>query len=85
MVAPAGLIVDDCDEAGCARAEGILCGSIGDTTSRHRSNVEGCTIRGALHLVEGTTVGIIQGTSGAVSGDTGSAAGGVDVAGASSY
>ena len=83
MIVSAGLVVDDRDEAGRAGAEGVLAGGIGDSTGGQRRD-GGCGIVGpAFHLVEGAAEGAVQGTSGAVGGDAGRAAGGVDVAGPS--
>lgn len=66
MVATAGLIVDDGDQTGSTRAEGILSRCVGNTAGRDRRNGRGSTIRATLDLVEGTTECAVQGTSSGV-------------------
>jgi hypothetical protein len=57
-----------------------LGGGIGDTAGRQRRNGGRGTVGAAYHLVERASVGTVQGASGAVRGDAGRAAGGVEVA-----
>ena len=83
VVTAAGLVVNDRDEAGRARAEGVLGGGIGNTASRPRRDGGRGTVAAASHLVEWAVEGIVQGTSGAMRGDAGGTAGSVDVAGPS--
>lgn len=83
MIAAARLVVDDGDEARRVGAEGVLGSGIGHTTGRQRRDAGRGTVGAALHLVERSGEGAVQGTSGAVRGDAGRAARGVDVAGSS--
>ncbi|KAE8556379.1 hypothetical protein EYB25_001080 [Talaromyces marneffei] len=80
MITAARLVVDYRDEAGRVGAKGILGGRIGDSTSRKRRDVGCSTIRSTFNLIERAIVGSIKGTSGAVRGNAGCSAGGVDVA-----
>ena len=84
VITAAGLVVNDSDDAGRAGAEGVLSGSIGDPTGGQRRDGGRGKVGTALHLVEGAGVGVVQSASGAVRGDAGRAAGGVDIAGPSS-
>ena len=79
VITVARLVINDRDEAGRAGAEGVLGGGIGDTAGRKRRNGGRGTIGAAYHLVERASVGTVQGASGAVRGDAGRAAGGVEV------
>lgn len=81
VVIAAGLVVNDGDKTGCAGAEGVLGGGVGDTTGGQGPDVGRGTVRATLHLVQRAAVATVEGTGGTVCGDTGRAAGGVDVAG----
>ena len=83
VITAAGLVVNDRNEAGRPSAEGVLGGGIGDTTGGQWRDGGRGTVRAASHLVERTAVGAVQGASGAVRGDAGRAARGVEVAGPS--
>lgn len=65
VVAVAGLVVNDGDDAGSVSAERVLGGSIGDTTGRQRRDSGRSAVGRALYLVELAGVVIVQGASGA--------------------
>lgn len=70
MIASAGLIVDDGDQASGTRTERVLSSGIGDSACRQRLDVGRRTIRATLDLVEWSVVGVVQSSSGGVGSDT---------------
>lgn len=80
VVAAAGLVVDDGDEAGRAGAEGVLGGGVGDAARGEGRDGGRGTVGAALDLVERAAVGAVQRAGGAVRGDAGRAPGGVEIA-----
>jgi hypothetical protein len=79
VIAAAGLVVNDGDEAGCAGAEGVLGGGIRNTAGGQRRDVGRGIVGAALHLIERASEGAVQCTSSAVRRDARCAAGGVEV------
>lgn len=84
MVAPARLIIDDCNKTSCTSTERVLGGSIGHPSSRKRRNVGRGIIRASFHLVEGSTISAVESTSGAMRCDARSASRRINITGPSS-
>ncbi len=80
MVTPAGLVIDDRDEASRTGAKGVLGGGISNSTGGKRRDGGGGVVRAALHLVKRTGIGIEKGTGGAIGGNAGRSSGGVEIA-----
>lgn len=81
VIARAGLVVDGRNQAGCVNTEVVLDGGIGNTASGEGRDINGGVVGTTRDLVERALVGGVQGSSGAVSSDTGRVACSVDVAG----
>ena len=80
MITTTGLIVNNCDEASRAGAEGVLASGIGDTSGGQWRDGGRGVVGAAFNLVQGAGKGAVQGSSGAVRGDACRTAGGIDVA-----
>ena len=81
VVIAAGLVVYNRDEAGRAGAEVVLGAGISDTAGRQRIDVGRGAVRVASHLVQRAVEAAVQGARGAVRGNAGRPARGIDVAG----
>ena len=79
VVAVARLVVDLGDDAGRARAEGVLRRRVGDAARADRADVQCGVVRGAPDLVQVAAVGGVERPGGAVRGHARGARRGVDV------
>lgn len=79
VIAVAGLVVDDGDEACRVGAEGVLSGGIGDATGRQGPDSRRGVVRTTLDLVESAGKGTEKRSSRAVCSNAGRAARGVEV------
>src|SRR6202035_2604173 len=81
VVTPAGLVVDDRDDARCAGAERVLCRRVREAARAQGADIGCRAVRRAADLVEPAAVGAEEGPGRAVRGHAGRATRGVDVTG----